>query len=164
MSTSSSTSAARLRGAMGRRRRRPAALGRAGRSRAGPPMNDRRRSLPSADLASAFRRDPGASNQASVPTSGAAPRPSRRRSARSASPSGRLVLWTPVAVRARMQAVQAAHGTLYRDQVLDAIEETVDESRRPGRECHRRRRGGAWTAVRAPARAAPAAGRAARPA
>ncbi len=40
--------------------------------------------------------------------------------------SGRLVLWTPVAVRARMQAVQARHGTLYRDQVLDAIEETVD--------------------------------------
>lgn len=39
---------------------------------------------------------------------------------------GRLVLWTPVAIRARMQAVQAASGTLYLDQVLDALEATVD--------------------------------------
>ncbi len=50
-----------------------------------------------------------------------------RRGMSTSAPSGRLVLWTPVAVRARMQAVQAEHGTLYRDQVLDAIEATVDE-------------------------------------
>ncbi|MEV5002390.1 hypothetical protein [Nocardioides sp. LML1-1-1.1] len=51
----------------------------------------------------------------------------RRASARADAPSGRLVLWTPVTVRARMQKVQSELGTLYRDQVLDAIEETVDQ-------------------------------------
>lgn len=83
-------------------------------------MSDQR-SRRSADLADAFLGD--AVDGAERPSR----RTTRRQPAPSATSSGRLVLWTPVAVRARMQAVQAEHGTLYRDQVLDAIEETVDE-------------------------------------
>ena len=45
---------------------------------------------------------------------------------RPAAGQGRLVLWTPVTIRARMQAVQAQRGALYLDQVLDALEATVD--------------------------------------
>lgn len=40
---------------------------------------------------------------------------------------GRLVLWTPVSIRARMQSVRLHTGTLYLDQVLDALESTYDE-------------------------------------
>lgn len=106
----------------------------------------RRRTLPPADLASSFRRE--GVRPLTRQTAPEAPEPerehaqeqeqeqdverparrtTRRAPSRSSAPSGRLVLWTPVAVRARMQAVQSAHGTLYRDQVLDAIEEHVDE-------------------------------------
>lgn len=75
-------------------------------------MSDRsRRTLPPADLAATLRQE------------GADPAPPIDPTA---TPSGRLVLWTPVTVRARMQGVQSERGTLYRDQVLDAIEETVD--------------------------------------
>lgn len=44
------------------------------------------------------------------------------------SPNGaRLVLWTPLSIRTRMQAVRNQRGTLYLDQVLDALESTVDD-------------------------------------
>lgn len=99
-------------------------------------MTDRsRRTLPSADLASAFRREGAHPAQPIEPDRAEQPEPeperparrtTRRHPARAATSSGRLVLWTPVTVRARMQGVQSEHGTLYRDQVLDAIEETVD--------------------------------------
>lgn len=114
------------------------------------------RGLPAADLADAFRRQPApAATPAIPPVSRArrsdraarpeatpivrpaerAPRPqpvAPTSPAASATPedapaTGRLVLWTPVAIRARMQAVRSIDGTLYRDQVLDALEATVDE-------------------------------------
>ncbi len=65
----------------------------------------------------------------------AAKPPSTRRTAAGKAPGtigrpqagqGRLVLWTPVSIRARMQAVQSSTGALYLDQVLDALEATVD--------------------------------------
>lgn len=40
---------------------------------------------------------------------------------------GQLVLWTPISIRARMQAVQSTTGKLYLDQVLDALESTVED-------------------------------------
>lgn len=41
--------------------------------------------------------------------------------------TGRLVLWSPVTIRTRMQAHRAATGKRYVDQVLDALEATVDD-------------------------------------
>lgn len=55
------------------------------------------------------------------------PRRGRPPTAVPAAGQGRLVLWTPVSIRARMQAVRQDKGTLYLDQVLDAIEATYDE-------------------------------------
>ena len=55
------------------------------------------------------------------------PRRGRPPTAAPAAGQGRLVLWTPVSIRARMQAVRQDKGTLYLDQVLDAIEATYDE-------------------------------------
>lgn len=55
------------------------------------------------------------------------PRRGRPPTAVPAAGQGRLVLWTPVSIRARMQAVRQDNGTLYLDQVLDAIEATYDE-------------------------------------
>lgn len=43
------------------------------------------------------------------------------------SASSPLVLWTPSSIRSRMQAYRVSIGTQYRDQVLDALEATVDE-------------------------------------
>lgn len=60
-------------------------------------------------------------------------RPPKAASAQQAStgqPSagkGCLVLWTPLPIRARMQAVRANQGRLYLDQVLDALEATYDQ-------------------------------------
>lgn len=41
--------------------------------------------------------------------------------------TGRLVLWSPVSLRSRMQTNRAATGKRYADQVLDALEETIDQ-------------------------------------
>lgn len=49
------------------------------------------------------------------------------RTSTSQSPTPPLVLWTPERIRARMQAVRTSTGTLYLDQVLDALEASVDE-------------------------------------
>lgn len=116
-----------------------------------------RRGLPAADLADAFRRSAEPAPVPAIPPmslakepdraaprSDADPKPATDR-ARPAPPvrptppitaapvetpapaTGRLVLWTPTVIRARMQAMRASSGTLYRDQVLDALEATVDE-------------------------------------
>jgi hypothetical protein len=53
--------------------------------------------------------------------------PSAAASTRTDAGRGRLVLWTPVSIRARMQSVRLNTGTLYLDQVLDAIETTYDQ-------------------------------------
>lgn len=54
----------------------------------------------------------------------ASPRPAPTRPA---AGQARLVLWTPKRIRKRMQTVQAKKGTSYLDQVLDAIEATIDD-------------------------------------
>lgn len=56
------------------------------------------------------------------PGSGAS---NRAGSAKSASPP--LVLWAPKTIRSRMRALRLTKGTLYRDQVLDALEAVVDD-------------------------------------
>lgn len=45
---------------------------------------------------------------------------------RPSSEQGRLVLWLPRSLHARMKAEQDATGTVYREQILDALEATVD--------------------------------------
>lgn len=69
------------------------------------------------------RRTEGPASRAATPRRGRPP------TAITAADHGRLVLvlWTPVSIRARMQAVRQDKGTLYLDQVLDAIEATYDE-------------------------------------
>lgn len=54
-------------------------------------------------------------------------RPAGQRSSTSQAAGAMLVLWTPESIRARMQAVRASTGKLYLDQVLDALEATVDD-------------------------------------
>lgn len=61
-----------------------------------------------------------------TPAARATTEPPRRTPRRTVDHSDRLVLWTPKSIRARMKAVQIANGTLYRDQVLDALEATVE--------------------------------------
>lgn len=56
------------------------------------------------------------------PGSGAA---TRAGSAKPATPP--LVLWAPKTIRSRMRALSLTKGTLYRDQVLDALEAVVDD-------------------------------------
>ncbi len=46
---------------------------------------------------------------------------------RPAAGEGRLVLWTPETIRARMQAEQRRSGRRYLDQVLDSIEATLEQ-------------------------------------
>jgi hypothetical protein len=77
---------------------------------------------------------PEANARAPETSPAAAPRPRRGRppkettaTGRPSAGQGRLVLWTPVSIRARMQAVQRSQGTFYLDQVLDAIETTYDQ-------------------------------------
>jgi hypothetical protein len=78
---------------------------------------------------------PRANPQAPQAPPGGEPRPRRGRPpkkttatvGRPSAGQARLVLWTPVSIRARMQAVQRSQGTLYLDQVLDAIETTYDQ-------------------------------------
>jgi hypothetical protein len=52
-------------------------------------------------------------------------RPGRPRSVQ-ATGSPKLVLHTPIRIRSRMKALSASAGTLYRDQVLDALEACAD--------------------------------------
>ena len=52
--------------------------------------------------------------------------PAATRRPRASSEQGRLVLWLPRSLHARMKAEQDATGTVYRDQILDALEATVD--------------------------------------
>ena len=52
--------------------------------------------------------------------------PAATRRLRASSEQGRLVLWLPRSLHARMKAEQDATGTVYRDQILDALEATVD--------------------------------------
>lgn len=74
-----------------------------------------------------------AARQAAAPKSTSAKAPAAKKASgratatRPAAGQGRLVLWTPKRIRKRMQAVQAKKGTSYLDQVLDAIEATVDD-------------------------------------
>lgn len=54
-------------------------------------------------------------------------RPRRGRPPSTTGDSPHLVLWTPVSIRSRMQRVRNETGKKYADQVLDALEATVDE-------------------------------------
>jgi hypothetical protein len=67
---------------------------------------------------------PEAPAEDSRPASRKAPAAKRTPVARESSEPGRLVLWTTVAIRSRMKALQADTERVYRDQVLDALEAT----------------------------------------
>lgn len=41
--------------------------------------------------------------------------------------SAKLVLWTPISIRSRMQRVRTETGKKYADQILDALEATIDD-------------------------------------
>lgn len=49
------------------------------------------------------------------------------RTSTSQSTTSPLVLWTPERIRARMQSLRMSKGTHYLDQVLDALEASIDE-------------------------------------
>lgn len=74
--------------------------------------------------------DPSPASTASSPVIEAASEsqagPAATRRLRASSEQGRLVLWLPRSLHARMKAEQDATGTVYRDQILDALEATVD--------------------------------------
>ena len=74
--------------------------------------------------------DPSPASTASSPVIEAASDsqagPAATRRPRPSSEQGRLVLWLPRSLHARMKAEQDVTGTVYRDQILDALEATVD--------------------------------------
>lgn len=105
-------------------------------------------------ISSAPQTDPqtfaGPTPAASAPTTVSRPRRGRPPNAttpdatsapgRPAAGDGTLVLWTPTAIRARMQTQKSADGTRYLNQVLDALEGTyhqlddlVDKATQPTR-------------------------------
>lgn len=93
---------------------------------------------PPTDLATAFAK-PSRASQLHMPPR--RPQPATRPAPASSPPPGEpptpakpvpaptqiLVLYTPESIRTRMRAVQAAKRTTFMEQVLDAIEATIDD-------------------------------------
>jgi hypothetical protein len=70
---------------------------------------------------------PASTPEAREPKQSAKKAPAAPAATRPTAGEGRLVLWTPEAIRARMQTEQRTTGKRYLDQVLDAIEATHEQ-------------------------------------
>lgn len=100
-----------------------------------PPAEQPKKALAAVPDAAEPQKAPQAPQKAAQEPSSPPAAPKPRKAAKKATAAatrpaageGRLVLWTPEAIRARMQTEQRTSGKRYLDQVLDAIEATYEQ-------------------------------------